>query len=380
MQHSTSISIWEQQSFYAPSDILIVGAGLLGCWTAREIKIKYPTAKVTLIDGAAIPQGASARNAGFACFGSATELLHDAAVAGEDNMLTIAGMRFKGMQKIRAVMGDAVIGYDDCGGYECLTRTAGQNVTAGQLVQLNRLLKQVTNLDETFTEVSSKLPALGLTGFERLLFNPLEGGLNSGKLLQALLHNVQKLGVNVLMGMPVLAFAHTGNSIQVQTAGPILQTQQLVFTTNAFLPNFFPGLQIKPARGQILLTPPIAGLQLKGTFHFDAGFYYWRNLGNRILLGGARNADIAGETTTAMETSSTIQQTLLQFLHDHFEQAAGIQAHDLQTWSGIMAMSESKQPVLANPQPDVWAGMCCNGMGVALSPVFAEELAKAVTA
>jgi glycine/D-amino acid oxidase-like deaminating enzyme len=43
-----------------------------------------------------------------------------------------------------------------------------------------------------------------------------------------------------------------------------------------------------------------------------------------------------------------------------------------------MAMSTSKQPLLQALQPGVWAAMACNGMGVALTPVFGETVARAV--
>ena len=43
-----------------------------------------------------------------------------------------------------------------------------------------------------------------------------------------------------------------------------------------------------------------------------------------------------------------------------------------------MAMHPTKQPVLAQLGNGMWAGMCCNGMGVALSPVFSEHVAKAM--
>jgi hypothetical protein len=41
--------------------------------------------------------------------------------------------------------------------------------------------------------------------------------------------------------------------------------------------------------------------KIKGTFHYDEGFYYFRNLGNRILLGGGRNQDFKTEETTALK-------------------------------------------------------------------------------
>jgi glycine/D-amino acid oxidase-like deaminating enzyme len=58
------------------------GSGFAGLWSALFLKKKHPEAKVTLLDRGLIPTGASTRNAGFACFGSLTELVHDAETMG----------------------------------------------------------------------------------------------------------------------------------------------------------------------------------------------------------------------------------------------------------------------------------------------------------
>ena len=61
--------------------------------------------------------------------------------------------------------------------------------------------------------------------------------------------------------------------------------------------------QVKPARAQVLITKPIENLDIKGTFHLDKGYYYFRNIENRILFGGGRNLDFEGETTTEFNSN-----------------------------------------------------------------------------
>jgi glycine/D-amino acid oxidase-like deaminating enzyme len=120
---------------------------------------------------------------------------------------------------------------------------------------------------------------------------------------------------------------------------------------------------------------------MHGTFHFDEGFYYWRHLGNRILLGGARNADFAGEETLDTGTSEVIQQQLEQFLIRHLPQyftAENILSQIDYRWGGLMAMHESKLPVLQALAPNVWGAMSCNGMGVAITPVFAAQVVRSL--
>jgi glycine/D-amino acid oxidase-like deaminating enzyme len=137
-------------------------------------------------------------------------------------------------------------------------------------------------------------------------------------------------------------------------------------------------LNILPARGQILLTKPIKGLTLNGTFHFDEGFYYWRNIGNRILIGGARNLAIAEEQTTNLAGSDKIRNHLAQFLATYIDTLEPIEIE--QSWSGVMGFTPNKEPLCTWAEPNVLAVIACNGMGVALTPIVAEKVAAMVLA
>jgi gamma-glutamylputrescine oxidase len=89
------LSVWEKESFFEHQDIIIVGSGLVGLWSALELKEKHPRLKITILERSMVPAGASTRNAGFACFGSPSELLHDKEISGEDRMWRIVEMRYK---------------------------------------------------------------------------------------------------------------------------------------------------------------------------------------------------------------------------------------------------------------------------------------------
>ena len=67
-------SIWEKESFFKHQDIIIVGSGFAGLWSAYFLSRKHKKAKITIVEKEPIPTGASTRNAGFACFGSLPEL------------------------------------------------------------------------------------------------------------------------------------------------------------------------------------------------------------------------------------------------------------------------------------------------------------------
>ena len=100
------VSIWEQESFYDHKDVIIIGSGFVGLWTAIELKKKNPSLNVCLVDRGVIPTGASTRNAGFSCFGSLSELKSDSQKLGEENTMQLVKMRHAGLKKIRKYLND----------------------------------------------------------------------------------------------------------------------------------------------------------------------------------------------------------------------------------------------------------------------------------
>jgi glycine/D-amino acid oxidase-like deaminating enzyme len=135
-----------------------------------------------------------------------------------------------------------------------------------------------------------------------------------------------------------------------------------------------PNAEVYAARGQIIVTSPIEGLKMKGTFHYDEGFYYFRNVNNRVLLGGARNKAFESETTTELSTSPAIQNELERFLVTHLLHGKRFTID--YRWSGIMSFTKDKQPVIDKISKRVTAMIACNGMGVALMPVMTEKMVK----
>jgi glycine/D-amino acid oxidase-like deaminating enzyme len=74
-----NISYWEQNAWFDEIDVLIIGSGIVGLNAALHLKTKSPRLKVLILERGMLPSGASTKNAGFACFGSPSELLDDLA-------------------------------------------------------------------------------------------------------------------------------------------------------------------------------------------------------------------------------------------------------------------------------------------------------------
>ncbi len=366
-------SIWEDESIFCKNDFLIIGGGLAGLWCAFELQLKYKNARILILERGIFPTGASTRNAGFACFGSPTEMMYDATVMGEDKMWSTVEMRYKGISKIRKLFGDPMIDYDLCGGYECLREGQATQVQE-KLDWLNKGMQSITGIENSFKWCNEKASQFGLMGFDNLIENEMEGGLHSGKLLMALQQLLQSKGVIILRGMDVQTVEKDNDHYRVTSSlNQTFTTTNLIYCTNAFTRQILPAINITPARGQVVVTTPIKGLQLKGTFHYDEGFYYFRNVGDRVLLGGARNKSFATERTTELAITPTIQNELIRFLSEYI--LPGKNFTISHQWSGIMGFTDNKEPFVEMVDENAYAVVACNGMGVALTPVIAEQVA-----
>ena len=222
---------------------------------------------------------------------------------------------------------------------------------------------------------NGKISEFGFSNVDHLIENKLEGQLHPGKLSQALLQLVESMGVTMLNGVEIKGFDNINGKIELHTNQPFtLSAAQLLICTNAFARQLLPELDVEPARGQVLVTSPIPHLKFQGTFHFDEGFYYFRNLGDSVLLGGARNKAIEQEHSYELVTTDNIQQELERFLREVIlPQEKYTIVH---RWSGIMGIGAEKKPIVKEISGNIFSAVRMGGMGVALAPEIGKNIAK----
>ena len=380
------LSFWEQQSFIN-YDYLIVGSGIVGLSAAASIKEKAPQASVLVLEQGIFPTGASTKNAGFGCFGSVTELLSDIDAMGEEAVVQLVARRWEGLHKLEHRLGAEAMGRKNFGGTELLLhddKYAAFNQRALENIDVVNKLLQPIFKDKVFERLPGKKIAelgFGTQEVAHLIFTPFEFQIHTGNMMRALLEYTAKLGVKVINGCKVKAIDDRSNQVLVSTVGRLSETEVLfeaskvAICTNGFTRKILPELDIEPGRGLVIVTEPVAGLPFKGTYHFDEGYYYFRNFGERVIFGGGRNLDKVTETTTEFELNDQIIQDLKEKLthlilpHQSFQIA--------HTWAGIMAFgTQGKPPILQPVSNNVVVGTRLNGMGVALGSTLGEEVAK----
>lgn len=368
-------SFWEHQSWFTQVDFTIVGSGIVGLNCALRLREKFPNAKILILERGVLPQGASTKNAGFACFGSISEILNDLKTHTEDQIVSLIKQRVKGLSRLRTLLGDTDIDYKEYGGYELFTvnDTTLYNKCIEQLPKINKLLQPIFN-KEVYSVVSNHFEFEDVQS--NLIFNHLEGQIDTGKMMKALLALVYKNGIDILNATEVLEYKEVANGVEVVTNYNTFITKKLLIATNGFASTLdIP--EVIPARAQVLITEPILDLHITGTFHLDQGYYYFRNIDNRILLGGGRNLDYKAEETTEMGQTALVQNELERLLREVILPNKNIAiAH---RWSGIMGVGSQKKPIVKALSKNVYCGVRLGGMGVAIGNIIGSDLADLVS-
>ena len=368
------LSYWELKNWFSKIDYTIVGSGIVGVHCALQLREKFPASKIIILEKGILPQGASTKNAGFACFGSISEIIDDLKSHSEEEVIQLVQKRLSGLKLLRNRLGDSVIDFKPYGGYELFLQkdVSFFNECLQKLPFINDVLRPIFSTDVFVKEVD-RFNFKNI--FEYLIFNPFEGQIDTGNMMQALLKEVASKDILILNQQNVTNYQELGNQVEVVTNEITFKTNKLLFATNGFASELTQG-KVQPARAQVLITKPIHNLDIKGTFHLDQGYYYFRNSENRILFGGGRNLDFEGETTTELHQTKIIQDKLEELLKTVI--LPNYQFEVEHRWSGIMGVGNYKSPVVEQMSQNVYCGVRLGGMGVAIGSLIGKELADLI--
>ncbi|HRX29909.1 MAG TPA: FAD-dependent oxidoreductase [Saprospiraceae bacterium] len=365
-----NLSFWEREYYQFEQSIVILGAGFTGLSTALSILDRDAHANIIIVDRSLLPQGASTKNAGFSCFGSITELLDDLQKMPVEQCIELIKMRKSGIEKHLERCSENEINYHQEGGYELLSTES--DFADNEFKFCNEMMQEVWHVPDYFKMV----PQTHFNDFYPLMVSAeQEGSLNPVLMLNALYEQCLQRGVKFAFGIDITDVNEDKKTFTTRDNEHI-PYKKLVICLNGFAANLLNLHGFHVVRNQVLITKPIIGLEWSGVYHYEQGYYYFRRVGHRILLGGARNIDEEGEITDEFGNTKLIMEVLESFLRQKILGGTPYQID--QCWSGLLGVGEDKFPIIRQ-LGDVYIGVKLGGMGVALSGYIGEELAKMLT-
>ncbi len=365
-----NFSYWEIESWFSNIDFTVIGSGIVGLSTALRLRELHPKSKILILEKGILPNGASTKNAGFSCFGSLSEIIDDLQNHTEQEVLNLIQKRWDGLELLRKNIGDSNIDFKQFGGFEIYNSDKEFENCREKCQKINQLLYPIFK-ESVFSFVDNKF------GFKKtnkqLAFNKFEGQIDTGLMMQSLLKKAVKNDILILNNTEVTNIKdHNKVSIELNNDFTF-NTGKVFIATNGFA-NSLLNEKIKPARAQVIITKPIEDLHIKGTFHLNKGYYYFRNIDNRILFGGGRNLDFKTEETTEFGQTKIIQNKLKEILKTVILPNTNFEIEHC--WSGIMGIGNQKKTIVKQISNNVFCGIRLGGMGVAIGSLVGKELAE----
>ena len=305
------------------ADLVVVGGGFSGLWTALLAKQREPDRSVVLLEAEEIGWAASGRNGGF-CSASLTH--------GYENGLARFPHEIDLLERLGAENLDAIERTVAEFGIDCDFRRAPSLAVATEPHQVPWLREgkgEFLDTEAVRGLVNSPTYLAGLLGDEPLAL------VDPARLSWGLARAAEELGVRIFENSGVTGLRRNGGRIIVSTSGAQVAARKVALGTNAF-PSLVrrTRLHTVPVYDYVLMTEPLTEAQRDSVnWRNGAGiddvanqFHYYRmTADNRILWGGYDAIYYFGKKIKAEydQRDATFDKLAAQFF-DTFPQLEGL--------------------------------------------------------
>jgi glycine/D-amino acid oxidase-like deaminating enzyme len=321
------------------TDLVVVGGGFCGLWTAIIAKQRQPDRDVVLIEADRIGWAASGRNGGFV-EASLTHGPDNGALHFPDELSILDRLADENFAAFR----ETVATYDLDAEWE----ETGVLTVATEPHQVDDLRGAAGKDSEFVTDAA--LRELGDSPLYRAGLFDTHGVayVHPAKLAWELARLAEELGVRMFENTRATKLTARDNGVTVRTEGATVDAAHVALATNAF-PSLIPGLGLftVPIYDYVLMTEPLTKAQLRaigwtgrhGITDSSREFHYYRKTkDDRILFGGFdavyhRGRKIRPEQDQRPETF----RRLADHFFSTFPQLTGVRF--THTWGGVIDMS-----------------------------------------
>ncbi|OIQ81316.1 gamma-glutamylputrescine oxidoreductase [mine drainage metagenome] len=318
------------------TDLVVVGGGYSGLWTALQAKERDPGRDVVLVEAHRIGWAASGRNGGFC----AASLTHGDANGEQRFPLEMPLLRLLGQRNLEGLV-ETIDRYE----IDAQLERTGTLDVATEEYQVADLLQQAAESDgelefldqeQVQSQIASPLFRAGLRDRTGTVV------LNPARLAWGLRDACLALGVRIVEGTPARTIRRDSDRVVVETDGGHVTAAHAALATNAF-PSLLKRVDafVVPVYDYALMTRPLSDAELAsvgwseraGLGDVGNQFHYARlSADNRILWGGYdavyhRGGRIRPEYEQRLETFERLahhfQQTFPQLTEVEFTHAWG---------------------------------------------------------
>ena len=276
------------------AQVVVVGAGFTGLWTAIALTDRDPTLDVQVLEAATVGHGASGRNGGFV----EPSLTH-----GIANGLAHFPDEYDDLHRLGADNHRELLAFVDDHHIDCDLDRTGTLAVATAPWQVGELAEtavlhsrfdedvELLDADAVRAEVDSPTYLAGLHAPDGAAI------VHPGRLAHGLADVVRDRGVAVHERRPVTRLTRDGTGVRVDTPSGSVRADQVVLATNAYSHRVLRSTarHYVPVYDHVLVTEPLDTEQLarigwkrrQGVSDSGNQFHYYRlTADDRILWGG----------------------------------------------------------------------------------------------
>ena len=276
----------------ARTDLLIIGAGFTGLWTALLARQADPSREIIILEAGEAASGASGRNGGFVD-ASLTHGLENGLARWPTELASLVRLGKENLDGLDASV--AALGFD------CDYQRSGELLVATEPYQLDGLRAvpaEAALYGEKYTwlEREELRSVVNSPTYLGGLFNPDVATVNPARLAWGLRKACLEQGIRIYENTPALGLMRDGNFIHVRTAHATVRAARVALATNAFPPLLKRlSYYIVPVYDYVLMTEPLSAAQRaeigwqarQGVSDVGNQFHYYRTSADgRILWGG----------------------------------------------------------------------------------------------
>jgi glycine/D-amino acid oxidase-like deaminating enzyme len=324
------------------TDLVVVGGGYSGLWTALLAKERDPHRDVVLVEAGLCGDAASGRNGGFC----AASLTHGLANGVERFGAEVARLERLGRQNL-----DEIEQTIRRHGIECDWERTGELSVAVEPYQVDDLRfaaedaldyghdAVLLNRDEVQAEVHSPTYLAGLWNRDRVAM------VDPAKLAWGLRAAALSAGVRIYEDSPAVKLARDNSGIAVYTPTGVVRAQHAALATNAFPLLRRLRKYLIPVYDYALMTAPLTPAQLEsvgwrnrqGLGDLANQFHYYRiTPEGRILFGGYDAIyHFGNRISDSLERRGATFETLAAHFFETFPQLAG-EVEFSHAWGGVI--------------------------------------------
>jgi gamma-glutamylputrescine oxidase len=351
-------SIWLDESPPEPSaplsedataDVAVVGGGIAGIATAYHLA--RAGAQTIVVEARTVAESASGRNAGFLLAGVAENFVAACRRYGEKNALRVWRFTKRNQALVRALVREH--------GIACDLAWNGSAQIAGDDEEWDEVQASAERLTRESVQVR-------ISSGDRSAIYEDDGELHPVRYIRSLARAAVTAGARIVEGTCATAVS----SSEVRTATGTVRAGSVVVCTNAYSAHLLP-LRVRPIRGQMLATAPVARRVFPRPAYANRGYRYWRQRADgRVLVGGWRDIAVADEVGEDEGTTVRIQDQLDEFLRTHAPDA-----RVTHRWAGTMGFSHDALPYVGRLPNGIYVNAGFTGHGMAFATATAELIA-----